>query len=102
VEEAEEIQSLKCDVELTYVSETTNSFVQCKCGKHLEYNIQNIYGTVNTYQTNVMFYTDLSGSQQSINYLQTMKAYDSVKRKVLHNSLIEFGILMKLVRLKHA
>jgi hypothetical protein len=27
------------------------------------------------------------------------KAYDSVRRKVLHNILIEFGIPMKLVRL---
>jgi hypothetical protein len=27
------------------------------------------------------------------------KAYDSVRRKVLYNSLIEFGVPMKLVRL---
>jgi len=32
--------------------------------------------------------------------LQTFKkAYDSVRREVLHNVLIEFGISMKLVRL---
>jgi len=28
------------------------------------------------------------------------KAYDSVRREVLHNILIEFGIPMELVRLK--
>ena len=39
--------------------------------------------------------------KQCIIYLQTSrKAYDSVKREVLHNILIDFGIPMKLVRLK--
>jgi hypothetical protein len=37
--------------------------------------------------------------EQCINYLQTKIAYDSVRREVLYNILIEFGIPMKLVRL---
>jgi hypothetical protein len=37
--------------------------------------------------------------KQCINYLQTKKAYDSVRREVLDNILVEFGIPMKLVRL---
>jgi hypothetical protein len=34
-----------------------------------------------------------------INYISAKKAYDSVRRQVLHNILIEFGLPMKLVRL---
>jgi hypothetical protein len=30
---------------------------------------------------------------------QPMKAYDSLRREVLYNTLIEFGVSMKLVRL---
>jgi hypothetical protein len=38
--------------------------------------------------------------KQSISYLCTLKkAYDSVRREVLYNTLIDFGISMKLVRL---
>jgi len=32
-------------------------------------------------------------------YIDFKKAYDSVRREVLYNILIEFGILMKLIRL---
>ena len=32
-------------------------------------------------------------------FIDFQQAYDSVKRKVLYNILIEFGITMKLVRL---
>ena len=32
-------------------------------------------------------------------FIDFKKAYDSVRREVLHNILIEFGIPMKLVRL---
>ena len=33
-------------------------------------------------------------------FIDFKKAYDSVRREVLHNILMDFGISMKLVRLK--
>jgi hypothetical protein len=32
-------------------------------------------------------------------FIDIRKAYDSVRREVLHNILIEFGVRMKLIRL---
>jgi multidrug transporter EmrE-like cation transporter len=40
-----------------------------------------------------------STMRQYISYSDFKEAYDSVRREVLYNILIEFGVLMKLVRL---
>jgi hypothetical protein len=36
---------------------------------------------------------------ETVHQLLTKKAYDSVRKEVLYNILIEFGVPMKLVRL---
>jgi hypothetical protein len=39
------------------------------------------------------------GEQDTVQFIDFKKAYDSVRREVLYNILIEFGVPMKVVRL---